>query len=217
MSHPKHYGGHFLIASPYLTDGHFFRSVVLIARHEPGGALGWVINRRSDKRFGEFIELSETSGASIHFRDDWLHIGGPVDGPLVAIHDVAGLGDPCGGTEAADYGDAVAWVTAEEEQLRLLHGRTGASRRLMLGYAGWGPGQLEDEMRAGGWLVTPADTSTLFGDIDAVWENLVHRCGREVLRHLSPDLPPGSLGPGDRPGDGPADLLPRTPFDPTLN
>ncbi len=217
MSDSPRFGGHFLIASPYLTDGHFFRSVVLIARHEPDGALGWIINRPSDKRFGELVELSEVSGVSTHFKDDLLHIGGPVEGPLVAIHDVIGLGDPVGGTEPAGHADAIGWVTAEEEQLRMLHSRPGARRRWVVGYAGWGPGQLDNEMDAGGWLVTPADTATLFDDTDEVWETLVQRCGREILRRLSPDLPPGALGPGDRRGDGPEDLLPRKPFDPTLN
>ncbi len=230
--------GCFLIASPYLTDGHFFRSVVFVIRHTQEGAFGVVINRSTSKRFSEVVEMSSPSwqsnpvkpphggdaakpssadGSTSPLRD-LIYLGGPVEGPLLALHEVAGIGEPCGDINAVDVDDSTpqdpagakmtlhdhpaeawgslsiqwtdvpAWMTADEDHLRILLRRDDARLKFIVGYAGWGAGQLEHELDAGGWLVTPAEADSIFECPDDVWEKLVHRCGHAILQELRPDL-----------------------------
>lgn len=251
MSDTPNCTGCFLIASPYLADGHFFRAVVFVVRHTSDGAFGVVINRVGEQRFSEVVEMSDptwqkspskssskaksskketpsshwdlsepstgddSSPSSDAHRPsdsyrDWIHIGGPVDGPLLALHNIAGIGEPCGvdddldahGTQAVvndhpadsfgsmsiQWADVPAWMTADEDHLRLLSRREDAKLKYVVGYSGWGAGQLDDELEAGGWLVTPAEADSIFGDDDNVWEKLVKRCGHAILRDLRPDL-----------------------------
>ena len=86
--------GRLLIASPYLGDGNFLRSVVFVIRHDAEGAFGLGINRPTDRRFRELVEMSSTDGNPRE--DDFIFNGGPVEGPLLALHDLAGVGEPCG-------------------------------------------------------------------------------------------------------------------------
>ncbi|TWT89399.1 YqgE/AlgH family protein [Neorhodopirellula pilleata] len=251
MSDTPNCTGCFLVASPYLADGHFFRAVVFIVRHTSEGAFGVVINRVGEQRFSEVVEMSDptwqksSSKSSSKIKSsklvdtasdlnlneasfanpssssndqlarsdvyrDWIHIGGPVDGPLLALHNIAGIGEPCGiddesdshGTQAVvndhpaesfgsmsiQWADVPAWMTADEDHLRLLSRREDAKLRFIVGYSGWGAGQLDDELEAGGWLVTPAEAESIFGNEDDVWEKLVKRCGHAILKDLRPDL-----------------------------
>ncbi|WP_404306804.1 YqgE/AlgH family protein [Neorhodopirellula lusitana] len=225
--------GCFLVASPYLADGHFFRSVVFIVRHTDEGAFGVVINRVSDQRFSDAVEMSDPSwaksskklkpgatsnaeadapaDASASIDRDLIHLGGPVEGPLIALHEVAGIGEPCGvpgnpdqphGTEtilndhpaeafgsmSIQYANAPAWMTTDEDHLRILFRREDARLKFIVGYSGWGKGQLEDELKAGGWLVTPAESDSIFDGDGDIWEKLVKRCGHAILKDLRPDL-----------------------------
>ena len=172
--------GKLLIASPYLSDPNFLRSVVLIVTHDQEGAFGLSLNRPTDRRLSELLELSMPAGKVRE--DDQIYEGGPVEGPLLALHDSVGLGAPVG-TESTDV-----WLTGEEDHLRLLLSRVDIKVRFVAHYSGWGPGQLETELRSGGWLIGPADADTVFEDPDKVWESAVGRCGREVLQSLSPGL-----------------------------
>ena len=91
--------GRLLIASPYLTDGHFMRSVIFVIRHDVEGAFGLAINRPTERRFRELIE--DSGDAHSLREDDIIHCGGPVEGPLLALHNLAGIGEPCGPYDAA--------------------------------------------------------------------------------------------------------------------
>lgn len=229
--------GCFLVASPYLTDGHFFRAVIFVVRHTDEGAFGVVINRSTSKRFSEVVEMSSPSWQSKHtnpvggaaanplpdenqngpFRDQ-IYLGGPVEGPLLALHEVAGIGEPCGeltgneedisaaqdpagakmtvhdhpaeawGSMSIQWSDVPAWMTADEDHLRILARRDDARLKFIVGYSGWGAGQLDHELEAGGWLVTPAESDSIFDHSGEVWEKLVHRCGHAILQELRPDL-----------------------------
>ncbi|QDS95379.1 hypothetical protein FF011L_41750 [Roseimaritima multifibrata] len=174
--------GGFLIASPYLSDPHFFRTVVYILRHDSEGTFGVVINRPGDLDLdGAF---AESLGHSPR-RTDSVYWGGPVEGPLLAIHNLSGLGEPC----SADSGppeDASVWFTSDEDQLRLLADRQDQQVRFIAGCSGWSAGQLEAELRVGGWLVANADQADLFGDSGPLWETLIRKQGREVLGDLVP-------------------------------
>ncbi len=236
MSNQQNCTGCFLVASPYLTDGHFFRSVVFVIRHTSEGAFGVVINQSSSKRFGEVVEMSSPSTKSSHAKKfagessastdqghsdgqpyrDQIYIGGPVEGPLLALHEIAGIGEPCGdasqydetnagepagtkttlhdhpaeafGSMSIQWSDVPAWMTTDEDHLRILARREDSRLKFIVGYSGWGAGQLDHELDAGGWLVTPAEADSIFDASDEMWEKLVHRCGHAILKDLRPDL-----------------------------
>lgn len=174
--------GHFLIASPYLSDPHFFRSIVYVVRHDDEGAFGLVINRPSPMRLDAVLE--ESTG-HVPARTDEIYLGGPVQGPLMALHTLTGVGDPCG-TNACDPQQADVWITSEEDHLRMLAERTDVRARFVAQYSGWGSGQLDAELNAGGWLLAKADLETLFGEPSGTWEVMVKRQGRAVLADLVP-------------------------------
>lgn len=179
--------GRLLVASPYLTDENFFRAVIYMIRHDAEGAFGLVLNRPTDQSLERaFADRLGHSPA----RDDSIHVGGPVEGPLMALHTVSGLGEPCGPECLVKEGQALPdelaaasplWITADEDQLTALVDRTDVRAKFLAGYSGWGPGQLDQELERGGWLVGPPDWESVFGDTDTLWEQLVKRLGREIL------------------------------------
>ena len=210
--------GRLLIASPYLSDGAFMRSVVFIVRHELDGAFGLMINRPTDNRFSNLInEILDSAKART---DDHLFLGGPVPGPIMALHDLAGIGDPCNslpdtpetelkpgesitqgvkhtvhdfpadpwGSLSIDLGNPPAWITGDEDHLRILLNRTDANVRYFKDYSGWGPGQLDQELEVGGWLVGDANQEILFCAADETWEKAVKHCGHKILSDIAPGL-----------------------------
>lgn len=200
----QNFTGRLLIASPHLTDGNFLRAVLFIVRHDEEGALGFILNRRTNERLSDAVDWA-AEGAPLR-EDDHIYSGGPVEGPLVTLHDVPGIGQPCGtgedqstvkiedhpaeafGELSLSFDPAGIWLTADEGHARILARRRDCTVRFMSGYAGWGPGQLDYEFDAGGWLIIDADVKLIFGDEDTMWENCVKRCGREVLEVIDGDL-----------------------------
>lgn len=172
--------GRLLIASPYLSDPNFLRSLVLIVNHDEEGAFGLSLNRRTDRRLSDLVELSMPTGSVRD--DDQIFQGGPVEGPLLALHDLAGIGTPVGDDSSS------VWLTGDEDHLRLLLTRVDAEVRFISRYSGWGPQQLDTEMDSGGWLMLDAEHDLVFGDPGEVWEDAVKRCGHEILATLSPGL-----------------------------
>jgi putative transcriptional regulator len=161
--------GFFLLASPHLTDGNFFRSVVLILRHDEEGALGLVLTRpATDDWREEFV-------GEVKRKDEPAQVfwGGPVPGPLMALH----------GYEEYSQGEVLPDVhfLADKTMIHKLLKKTKKPVRLFANYSGWGSGQLEDELEAGGWLVTKASAEEVFSDSEELWKHLVHRVGLEIL------------------------------------
>lgn len=209
--------GRLLIASPYLTDGNFMRSVIFMIRHDVEGAFGLAINRPTGRRFRDLVELSSSDGRPRD--DDQIYRGGPVEGPLLALHDLPGIGEPCGpfdptgellspdlsisqwvkttvhdhpaepwGSMSIELGNPPAWITGDDDHLRILLKRPDARVRYVVDYSGWGPGQLDEELRVGGWLAGEADPEIIFGDPDQAWEAAVTQCGHEILNEMAPGV-----------------------------
>ncbi|MEM9828436.1 MAG: YqgE/AlgH family protein [Planctomycetota bacterium] len=198
------FNGRLLIASPHLTDGNFFRSVVLMVQHDDEGGFGLLLNRPTDRRLrGVLVDAKDDAAWR---DDDLIYCGGPVEGPLLAIHTIAGIGRPCGGSgdaanvEISDspahafgemsfsFDPAPIWVTSDEDHLRILARRHDAPVRYVAAYSGWGPKQLEYEFEQGGWLVGDADPDLVFGDSEELWESVVKRCGHEILGSVDPKM-----------------------------
>jgi putative transcriptional regulator len=166
--------GHFLVASRYLRDPNFAKSVVLIIRHDDDGAVGVVINRPADK---SVREVWDAIGFDPCDRDDLIYIGGPVPGPLVAVHTLEPYSERevVEGVHVAMHRDAIDLIVRKKDVLL----------RLYSGHAGWGSGQLESELEAGGWLSTEATKDDIFADHETIWKNVTQRIGLEIM---APDL-----------------------------
>ena len=156
-----------LVAMPDLADPNFRRTVVLLVHHDDDGTVGLVLNRPTEVRADD---LCETLGVAwlgdAECGVDW---GGPVQpntGWVLAGDDVL---------------DGVAGVTPVEagihfagslEALRVVAAEPPARLRIFLGYAGWGPGQLEGELAQGAWVVAPLSTGAVFEvPSDDLWDH----------------------------------------------
>lgn len=157
--------GKLLIAMPGMADPRFDRSVVLVCTHSDEGAMGLVVNRPlTDLAFGDLLGqlgIDRTPGA----RDVAVRFGGPVEpGRGFVLHRTAAapVADevPEGRLPIADD---LAMTTTRDILEDLARGAGPDEAVLTLGYAGWGPGQLEEEMLANGWLTAERSDDILFG------------------------------------------------------
>jgi putative transcriptional regulator len=162
--------GHFLIASPAIHDPNFRRAVVFVTAHTEDGAIGLILNRRSEATVAEAVpQLAPVTDVS-----DAVFVGGPVNPEGVAV--LAEFHDPdeAGVVVIEDIG-FVALDDALEEGAPDLE-RT----RVFAGVAGWGPDQLEDELERDDWIIEPAVLDDIFTeDPDGLWSELLRRKGGE--------------------------------------
>jgi putative transcriptional regulator len=169
--------GKAILASPFLEDPNFFRTVVLMLQHSEKEAMGLVLNRPTDFTLRKVVSMV-CEVECIH--DGWLHYGGPVDGPLIALHDA----DSLGGTKLSKS----LWVTTDQDILKKLFNFKDVRFKLFDGLSGWGPGQLEMELASGSWLVSEIDDSVILQPEDC-WDDLVKQIGDEiVLKHIDAPL-----------------------------
>ena len=166
-----------LIAAPSMTDPRFQGAVVLLAEASSDGALGFVINRTTPFTFAD---LADDIGFDIaeDVRTTRVHYGGPVSPERGWIL----FRDP----EAAEEPrDNVLRVTSELHLAATLEvlgdfvtARNTAPFKLLLGYAGWAPQQLEGELREGAWIPLELEPDLLFAvDIDEIYESALERLG----------------------------------------
>jgi putative transcriptional regulator len=156
----------FLIASHPLGDPNFDRTVILLAIHGDGGALGFVVNRAAPLTLGELLNFAGYTGKTPDASP--VFVGGPVQpssGWIVGVHLDAGseaevipVGDRISITSSRDAFDALA----HDLEARPTGAVDPKKRIVMLGYSGWAPGQLEGELAAGAWLPVPMDEGLLF-------------------------------------------------------
>ena len=157
-----------LIAAPPLGDPNFDRTVVLLAVHGDEGALGFVVNRTAPMRLGELLVLAGYGDAGIT-DDTPVYVGGPVQpssGWIVCV-DPTLVADENGVIAVGDRVRVTSSRSAFEALVRDVERRPPFEpdplrRMVMLGYSGWGPGQLEGEIAAGAWLPVPLDEGVLF-------------------------------------------------------
>ena len=171
--------GQLLIAMPGMGDPRFDHAVVLICAHSDEGAMGLIINKPTDE-VGLMDMLEQLSiDAGPGTRDIGVHFGGPVEtGRGFVLHSL----DYVSSLNTLKV-DGTFGLTATLDVLEeLAQGRGPEKVLLALGYAGWGPGQLEDEIAQNGWLTCPADEALVFGAADeAKWEAALHSIGVDAL------------------------------------
>ena len=153
--------GKLLIAMPAMGDPRFERSVVYLCAHNDEGAMGIIINKPvPELRFGDLLEQLGIPKPEKGTRDIRVHFGGPVEGGRGFVLHSSDY-ESEGGTMRID--DEVS-MTATLDILRQIAAGDGPrSSMLALGYAGWGPGQLESEIGQNAWLTGPARSEILFG------------------------------------------------------
>ncbi len=162
-----------LLAAPRMGDPNFEGTVVLLGAHEDGGSLGWTVNGASLAEAADIVRATGlvTAGEKLPATFDRQALsGGPVSPESVWILYRRGAADePLPGTLAV--GDDIG-VTSSIEALRsLIAGKGPEEFRLLVGYAGWGPGQLESEIATGTWLPAAADAKLLFdGSTETLWQ-----------------------------------------------
>lgn len=166
--------GQLLVAMPQMEDQRFARSVIYICAHSAEGAMGLVVNKLLDSlSFPDLLQQLEipTGPRTQQIR---IHFGGPVESLRgFVLHTDDYRHD---GTLMVDSGFA---LTATIDILKALAEGAGPRRSLLaLGYAGWGPGQLESEISANGWLNVPADPALVFDpSIDDKWTRAMGKLG----------------------------------------
>ncbi len=166
--------GQLLVAMPQMRDPRFARSVIYMCAHNADGAMGLVVNRRVGSI--TFDDLLQKLGLGPNRRNDEIriHFGGPVEqGRGFVLHSADYQQS---GTLRVDDGVA---LTATLDILKEMASGGGPRRTLLaLGYAGWGPGQLDAEIQANGWLQVPADEGLVFDDdLDNKWERAIGKIG----------------------------------------
>lgn len=164
--------GALLIAPPMMLDPNFHRTVVLLCEHGPEGSFGLILNRPLDVTLSEVVHGVESAS------ETYLSLGGPVQpetlhflhthGPLVA--------------NTVPVLDGIYWG-GDFDALKLLieTGQTSASDlRFFVGYAGWSPGQLDEEIEDGGWIVAVGYQDAIFPtDASLLWRAVLRRMGGE--------------------------------------
>ena len=188
--------GNLLIAMPNMSDQRFHRAVIYLCAHNPDGAMGIIINRLADGL--SYDALMSELGIEIapQNNDRPVFIGGPVEPTRGFILHTADhveestlLIENAQGKNAAngseinlnrkiDIGTKLALSTTTD-MLRAIHQGKGPDKNiLVLGYAGWGPGQLESELQTNSWLAVAADEDIIFGRNNSTkWNRALKKLG----------------------------------------
>jgi putative transcriptional regulator len=160
--------GQLLVAGPGLFDPNFRRTVVLLGEHGEEGAMGLVLNRVSTVTVDDAVPPL----AGLVGEEELVHVGGPVQPQAVVV--LADFVEPQ--RAGALVLDTIGFLPGEVEDEAALGELRRA--RVFAGYAGWGPGQLEEELAEESWLVLPARSSDVFTDApEALWADVLRRHG----------------------------------------
>jgi putative transcriptional regulator len=164
-----------LISMPQLTDPNFNRTVVLLCRHSEEGAFGLIVNRPM-LTSGRVVVTLDPPVMTAHELQLW--VGGPVEpqrswmlvsGPIAGGEDVS-----------LPITDGLYLSTSPELLRRLLEPDPPPRSRLVIGSAGWGPGQLEAELQESAWLLSDVDCEFVFTTpADRMWEAAIRRLGAD--------------------------------------
>jgi putative transcriptional regulator len=173
-----------LLSMPHLIDPNFTRAVVLMIEHNDEGSFGLIINQPSDMTVTSLLQVLDIDWEGDEQAVVWT--GGPVM-PTSGwvLHEPTGIigkgasdlqtGLETGGT--VDIAEGVSLSTSPAK-LRVLAAEPPCRTRFLLGYAGWGPGQLAEEMTRGSWLHADIDPELIFETpAERMWESALRKLG----------------------------------------
>jgi putative transcriptional regulator len=157
---------------PQLLDPNFSRAVILLCEYAPEGAFGLVLNRPTDMPASSMVRItpSVTAGSDMP-----LWIGGPVDperGWILTAEEPEG--------DFKIICDGLYLSTSPDVLRRVLEARPAPRARVLAGYAGWGPGQLDEELSHSAWLMSDVDLDLIFEvKPELMWETAIRRIGAD--------------------------------------
>lgn len=176
----------FLVASPRLDGTLFERSVILMVHHDDEGSMGFIINKPLEVDFGSLLEMVEIDSTTIASEcySEVVYFGGPVRVEQLWVMYNGFLDEAAPGDEFESLQDegevrfhddwALSGTSHSIETFAF--GREDHPYRPYVGYAGWGPGQLEEEIGEGSWLMLDFDEDLVL-DSDGVWDLALDRLG----------------------------------------
>lgn len=173
----KSLAGHLLIASPDLTNDFFEKTVVLVFQHSEEGAAGVILNKPSHISVGGDLANLGDHANSESVDSLTINIGGPCEGPLIALHNSLAFAE-------VPVIPGVA-LTVGIDNLKKLLRQKHQTVRLFSGYSGWASNQLDAEMERGGWFALPARTKYVFGDPVDMWRIACGEFGDEIVTPLA--------------------------------
>lgn len=149
---------HFLIALPSLEDMNFSRTVTYICEHTPQGAMGLVLNRPTQMQLTDILNHMSIEQSTLANCTQVIYAGGPVEEQRgFVLHSATPAWD-----STLKISEQI-FVTTSKDILQAMAMGQGPDKFLLaLGYAGWGPGQLEAELKQDSWLSCPADSAIIF-------------------------------------------------------
>lgn len=171
--------GKLLIAMPGMVDPRFAHSVVFMCAHSPEGAMGLILNKPTgDLHLHDLLEqLQIAPGPEMLNRP--VYFGGPVESGRGFVLHERGYHSSI---STLDVDEGFAMTATMDILEDLAQGRGPLKAMIALGYAGWGPGQLEGEIAQNGWLTCEADAALVFDQPDATkWEAALKTLGIDAL------------------------------------
>ncbi len=166
--------GQLLVAMPQMQDPRFMRTVIYMCAHSMEGAMGLVVNKLADNvSFPDLLDQLNIQTGPVE-NEIFVHFGGPVEtGRGFVLHSSDYVQD------ATLVIDENVGLTATVDILKSIAEGSGPDRSLLaLGYAGWGAGQLDEEIQANGWLTVAPDVPLVFDDdLDGKWERAMNKMG----------------------------------------
>jgi len=149
---------HFLIAMPRMEDPYFSRTLTYICEHDDRGAMGIVLNRATEMTLGALYEQIQIPLEALDLAGRTIHFGGPVQMDRGFV-----LHQPEGSWQSTlPVQDGIALTTSKDILVAVGRGEGPEKMLVTLGYAGWGAGQLEQELAQNAWLTVPATEEVIF-------------------------------------------------------
>lgn len=165
--------GTILVSTDRLEGTRFERTVVLLMQDDKRGTFGVALNKPANESVRSAWE--KLTGAESN-DDQTIVAGGPLQGPVFALHCMPSLSDvemPGG-----------LYVAAQVEKMQQLIKQFDSPYRIVVGIAGWQPGQLESEFDSGFWYSMPLDIEMVFDDPQWMWETCIHEYGRQKIAEI---------------------------------
>jgi putative transcriptional regulator len=182
MSGSGYLTNHLLIAMPTLGDPNFAQTVALVCEHNAQGALGLILNKPLPMRMSEIFEQLEIDLKSGPLSDRPVLRGGPMQTDRgFVVHRAGGEWD-----STIKVSDTLHVTTSRDILTAMALGYGPDDAVVALGYAGWGGGQLEEEIRANAWLSAPVESAIIFElPFESRWHAAARLLGVELSR-ISP-------------------------------
>ncbi len=162
--------GKILLADPFMSNPSFRRSVVFLAEYGPAGSVGFVLNRPTDFMFNDIVEGFPHFPARVY-------LGGPVEsGNLHFLHRIPNL------PESYEAGKGIYWGGSLDALREMMDAGSlsPSDVRFFIGYSGWEPNQLDEELSQKNWIIAPGNRPFIFSDQPAsLWSRLMKSLGEE--------------------------------------